>query len=193
MLGVFTCERAAVMRWQKNKMGATFTMATILASTAIHAAPVIQSVGQVNMQGEIMDSACTISMGSHDQTITIDTTLLAGVIDSGQGSSKTFSIALVNCVLVHNEINPLGEKRFHITFDGKPDGEHFSLWGEGAGVALQLNDKFGNTARPGQPLPLRSVHSESKRLDYDFRLIANNQTVRSGSYFSAVRFKLDYF
>lgn len=169
------------------------SMIMILAPATNHATTVMQHAGQVNMHGEIIDSACNIGVGNHEQAVVISAVSLAEIIDGGQSQSAAISIELVNCSLIHSRTKPSGEKRFHITFDGKPDGEHFSLWGEGAGVALQLNDKFGNTARPGQPLPLRSVHSESKRLDYDFRLIANNQTIKSGSYFSAVRFKLDYF
>lgn len=191
---VYYLRKVDVMHWRKSEMGAALRIAMmILVPAAIYAAPVIHHSGQVNMRGEIMDAACTIGVESHDQTVTIEAELLTDIIAGGQGRSKAFSIDLINCVLVHSEIKPSGEKRFYITFDGKLDGEHFGLWGEASGIALQVNDNIGNTVRPGQPLPLVSVSSDNKRLDYDIRLVVNNQVVRSGSYFSAVRFKLDYF
>ncbi|MEX7634646.1 type 1 fimbrial protein, partial [Serratia marcescens] len=45
----------------------------------------------------------------------------------------------------------------------------------------------------GVPLPRGDISPGSMSLTYSIKLVANNQPLHAGSYFSAVRFKLDYY
>ncbi|WP_205419679.1 fimbrial protein, partial [Klebsiella pneumoniae] len=67
------------------------------------------------------------------------------------------------------------------------------IHGEASGVALKISDDDGNIARPGMPLPLMNIPLGSYRLNYVINLMANRQPLTAGSYFSSVRFKMDYY
>ncbi|MBH2879020.1 type 1 fimbrial protein [Serratia marcescens] len=168
-------------------------LAPLLLINGIQAAHSSQNWGRVNMQGAIIDAACAIAAGSREQVIEIDTTPVADIIREGRGSARHFSIELVNCVLSRTERQLPDGSGFKVTFDGDADGELFEVHGEVKGVGLQIVDAKGNIARPGNPLPIREISSGRMLLSYEMRLIANKQPLRAGSYFSVVRFKMDYY
>lgn len=143
------------------------------------------------MQGAIIDTACAIAVESREQTIDMETVPLADIVRDGQGRSKPFSIELVNCVLER----PGKEdwKQFQVTFDGDAEGDLFGVYGEASGVALRIIDHAGNIASPGKALPLMDITPGDRQLNYTMKLVANNHALKSGEYFSSIRFKLDYF
>ncbi|WP_421105893.1 fimbrial protein [Serratia marcescens] len=149
--------------------------------------------GAVNMQGAIVDTACAIAIESQDQSIDMDIVPVSDINRDGQGRAKPFSIELVNCVVERQEGRKADWKQFQITFDGDAEGDLFGVRGEASGVALQITDKGGNIVAPGRPLPREDITSENMRLNYYISLVANQHTLKVGEYFSAVRFKLDYF
>ncbi|HCR1077291.1 TPA: type 1 fimbrial protein, partial [Enterobacter cloacae] len=147
----------------------------------------------VNMQGAIIDTACTIAVESRDQTINMEVVPLADIIRDGQGKNKPFSISLVNCVLERPDASLPDWKQFQMTFDGDAEGELFGVRGEASGVALQITDAAGNIAAPGRPLPRENIIAGDMQLNYHLRLVSNTHALKSGDYFSAIRFMLDYF
>lgn len=149
----------------------------------------------MNMSGEILDPACSISMENDDQTVLVGASSLADIIKTGNSTSQSFSITAKDCALKKDLLKSSSEKIFYVIFDGESegDGELFNVWGDASGVALQFSDSAGNIAKPGIPLPLTGVNSYNNRFDYKIKLVANNQALNPGHYFSAVRFKLDYF
>lgn len=149
--------------------------------------------GLVTMQGAIIGSACTIAAGSREQTIDMGIVPVGNIIREGQGNAHPFSIMLTNCVLEQPSSNSLGWKQFQVTFDGDVDGALFGIWGEANGVALQITDNMGNIAMPGNPLPLGDIMPKYMLLQYSIKLVANNQPLKAGRYFSSVRFRLDYY
>ncbi|MFK3843841.1 MULTISPECIES: fimbrial protein [Serratia] len=151
----------------------------------------VQGWGRVKMQGAIIDTACAIAVESREQTIDMDTVPLADIIRDGQGRSKPFSIKLVNCITER----PGKEdwKQFQVTFDGEAEGKLFGVRGDASGVALRITDATGNIAEPGIPLPMDNITPGSMTLNYAMTLIANSHVLKTGDYFSFVRFKLDYF
>ncbi|MBH3259861.1 type 1 fimbrial protein [Serratia marcescens] len=152
-----------------------------------------QGQGRVSMQGAIIDTACAIAVDSRDQVIDMGVVPLADIIRDGQGSRRDFSIKLVNCVLERPHSDKPDWKQFQVTFDGDAEGELFGVRGDASGVALRIIDKMGNIALPGKALPLAAIVPGDLQLDYSLRLVANNHALKSGDYFSAIRFKLDYF
>ncbi|MGQ8776491.1 fimbrial protein [Serratia sp. NA_112.1] len=147
--------------------------------------------GQVNMQGSIIDTACAIAVDSRDQSVDMGIIPLADIIRDGQGRSKPFSIDLVNCVL--DRPGKEGWKHFQVTFDGDPDGGLFGVRGGASGVGLQIADSLGNIVSPGKALPFIDIIPGSMQLNYSLKLVANNDVLTSGDYFSSLRFKVDYF
>jgi type 1 fimbria pilin len=147
--------------------------------------------GRVNMQGSIIDTACTIAVDSREQIIDMGVVPVVDIIRDGQGRSKYFSIHLVDCLLERQ--GKEGWKHFQVTFDGDAEAGLFGVHGDTSGVGLQISDGLGNIALPGEALPLTDVVPGNLRMDYSLKLVANNHAVKSGDYFSSIRFKLDYF
>ncbi|WP_440515030.1 fimbrial protein [Serratia sarumanii] len=147
--------------------------------------------GRVNMQGAIIDTACAIAVESREQIIDMGIIPVADIARDGQGRSKHFSIQLVDCAIEH----PKKEnwKHFQVTFDGDANEGLFGVRGNTSGVGLQISDGLGNIAFPGKALPLVDINPGSMRMNYSFKLVANNHALKSGDYFSSIRFKLDYF
>ncbi|MGL4958400.1 MAG: fimbrial protein [Plesiomonas sp.] len=147
--------------------------------------------GKVNMQGEIISTACSISVESVDQTINMGVTSISDIVRNGQSSRQPFSIRLVNCVLE----KPNGDdwKSFQITFDGNVENKSFGVYGSTSGVALKITDYIGNVATPGIPMPLTELLHESNTLDYSMILVSDGHRLAPGSYSSSIRFKIDYF
>ncbi len=149
--------------------------------------------GRVNMEGAILDTACAIEAGSRDQSIDMSTLPLSQFVRDGQGGTRAFTIRLVNCVLSRASADQPDWQRFQVTFDGDGRNGLFQVHGEARGVALQITDTRGNVAYPGKPLPTTEVVAGSMDLNYFLRLVGDNNVLRAGGYYSAVRFKLDYY
>jgi type 1 fimbria pilin len=178
------------MRLQ-NTVLIVFSCLFSLPVISVHAADAIAGWGRVNMQGAIIDTACAIDVDSREQTIDLDVSPLADIIRDGQGRSKSFSIDLVNCTI--ERPGKIDWKQFQVTFDGDVDGDLFGVHGDSSGVALQIIDALGNIAFPGKALPLIDIVPGDRQLNYTMRLVANSRALKSGDYFSSIRFKLDYF
>lgn len=145
------------------------------------------------MQGAIIDTACAIATESREQIIDMKNTALADIKRGGGGKSVPFTIELVNCVLERADKKLPDWKQFQITFDGHADGEAFGVGGAASGIALKITDAVGNIARPGRPLPPMEIFTGNYRLNFTLTLIENNRPLKAGSYFSSVRFKMDYY
>ncbi|EMF7562223.1 fimbrial protein [Serratia marcescens] len=152
-----------------------------------------QGEGRVNMQGAIVDTACAIATESREQIIDMKNTALVDITRGGHGKSVPFSIELVNCTLERADKKQPDWKQFQITFDGHADGEAFGIHGDISGVALRITDANGNIARPGRPLPPMEIIPGNYQLNFTLMLIENNRPLKAGSYFSSVRFKMDYY
>ncbi|MCL1031293.1 type 1 fimbrial protein [Serratia sp. arafor3] len=170
-----------------------FSFILIIMPIASFANHIVIGQGRVNMQGAIIDTACAIKLISREQTVDMAIVTLNDIISNEPGSSKPFSIELTSCALEQSDSSSSAWKYFQMTFDGDAQGDGFGLHGSTSGISLQINDADGNIARPGTPLPSRSITSWDMKLNYTVRLVANNPILKSGKYFSSVRFKLDYF
>ncbi|WP_414891526.1 fimbrial protein [Pseudomonas serboccidentalis] len=152
-----------------------------------------QGVGRVDMRGSIVETACAIDTLSRDQTIDMATMPLSQIIRDGSGVGRPFSVRLVNCVLPRLGSGLAVWRQFQATFDGRADSGFFGVDGNARGVALMIADSYGSIAVPGAPLPLAELVSGDKVLNYSMRLVGNNQALRSGDYYSTIRFKIDYY
>lgn len=165
----------------------------VLLNTQAQATHQPQGWGRVNMKGSILDTACAIAAGSREQTINMDTVSVGDIMRDGQGTTRNFSVDLINCELSRQDKKLPEWRHFQVTFDGDADGTLFGVNGEAKGVALEITDSLGNKAAPGEPLPLGEITPGTMKLDYTMKLVSNNRVLKAGGYNSAVRFKLDYY
>lgn len=143
------------------------------------------------MQGSIIDTACAIAVDSREQSIDMGVIPVSDIIRDGQGRRTNFSIHLIDCVLERQGTE--GWNYFQVTFDGDSEAGLFGVHGDISGVGLEISDGLGNIALPGKALSFVDITPGNLRMDYSLRLVANNRAVKSGNYFSSIRFKLDYF
>lgn len=149
--------------------------------------------GNVDLQGSILNTPCTIDTDSRDQSIDMGTVPVGEITRNGRSIAKPFSIRLVNCVLRRTDPALPNWQYFDVTFDGKRDGDFIGIDGEAEGIALQVSDELGNIAQPGVPLPSVMLTSSEKTLNYSLYLVPNYQKFKSGKYRTTVRFKMDYY
>lgn len=148
--------------------------------------------GNVTMNGEIIDSACTIAMDSQEQTIDMGT-LPTGVIRQlGMGPAHHIDIYLVNCELVKASDPSKMWKNLRMTFDGPSENGLFDVFGDARGIGLYLEDANSRQVIPGEALPEQEIIPPTMRLSYQLRLASNNRILRPGPYQSIIRFKVDY-
>ena len=155
-----------------------------------------QGHGSVTINGEILDAACSVATESRDQTINMSSQPLSEIVSENHGLARPFAIHLENCTLARYSPNALSVndwKYFQITFDGIRKGNAFGVEGGTNGVSLEIKDKEGNVAVPGQALPSEDIMPGSMTINYTMRLVGNGEELEPGAYHSTIRYKLDYY
>ncbi|MEQ5733415.1 fimbrial protein [Providencia alcalifaciens] len=146
----------------------------------------------IKMQGSIIETACSIDVGSRNQTIDMGSLPLAAIHKDGQGPARTFHIRLVNCVLARQNPAKPNWQYFQVTFDGSQSQGLFQVDGQASGVGLQIQREDGEIAIPGKSLSHQTLSIGERDLSYNLRLVANKNALIAGQYSSHIRFKLDY-
>uniref|UniRef100_S0DFU3 Putative fimbrial protein n=1 Tax=termite gut metagenome TaxID=433724 RepID=S0DFU3_9ZZZZ len=121
------------MLMKKNLIAAAFATTAILAASNAFAA-----AGTVNFTGKIIDAACTVDVGSQNQTVDLGTYNKSEFSAAGDKSAATaFNIVLKTC--------PETITSARIAFDGKPEATDSNLLaidssatGAATGVAINL-------------------------------------------------------
>ncbi|MFC0228817.1 fimbrial protein [Serratia aquatilis] len=148
--------------------------------------------GSVSMEGAIFDTPCTIDVGDQNQTVVVDTLTIEELAYKGQGPAQAFAIRLVDCLLPRPDLGQRDRQRFVMMFDGERDREHFGVAGTAQGVALRIQDARGQVAMPGETLPVAFMPGDPT-LHYRVSLVASRMPLRAGEYYSAIRFRMDYY
>lgn len=169
---------------------------TVLLLSQLVVLPYVQAesspiLGRFGMNGSIVNSACAIDTGSHEQTVDMGVLPIGAIRQEGQGPVHPFSIALIGCTLTPHA----GDRWqiFSVTFDGPVNGEWFSVSGDARGIALSLQDVHGKPIYPGQSTQKQSIIPGNSVLHYGLRLVSDTHTLRPGEYQGALRFKLEYY
>lgn len=150
-----------------------------------------ESISQVHITGSIVGAACSISLGSPDQTINIGNHPVSEIIKVGRGPNHFFSIALLGCMLFENDTQQTEITTIKLMFDGEEDGGHFKVSGTANGIAMMISDHHGNLAFPGKHLNQSKLDSDMQ-FNYRLNLIGNKDTIRSGDLHLTLRFRIDY-
>ncbi|HBV9912403.1 TPA: type 1 fimbrial protein [Klebsiella aerogenes] len=152
-----------------------------------------QEHGRVSLRGSIIETPCAIDTQSRDQTVDMGATPVGVIARDGHGAARSFSIRLVNCHLERSDKGQADWRYFRATFDGPSENGQFGLHGGARGVSLQLADRDGNIASPGEPLPPGRLISGNQELDYTLRLVGDRQSLLAGDFHTILRFRMDYY
>ncbi len=150
--------------------------------------------GRASFKGQVIAPTCTLAMEDTYQAIDMGQTPVRDLQDSFAGPEKKFRLRLRNCELAGTGKRVYTASRVRVTFDGlqgeTPD--KFSLTGQAEGINLQILDNQGYPARVGKVMPPLLLNGNEEGLDYTLRVVRNGQPLKTGDYYAAVRFKVDY-
>lgn len=151
----------------------------LLCATAAVAASKTQDVTRVYMEGNILDSPCSIGSGSASQSIRLG------------GSRKAFSIQLKDCDVEHHDARLPDWRQFIATFDGDADDD-VTVRGAQQEMALAVTDAKGRVARADVPLIPDELTHGNRTLH--FRLQSSAHRLKGkGAARSVLHFRLNYF
>ncbi|EEY6190880.1 type 1 fimbrial protein [Escherichia coli] len=150
--------------------------------------------GRANFKGQVIMPACTLAMEDTYQVIDMGETPVRDLQNSSVGAEKKFRLRLRNCELAGTGKRVYTASRVRVTFEGvhgeTPD--KFLLLGSSQGVSLQILDKQGYPAKSGKVMPSLLLNGNEDEFDYTLRLVRNEYPLKSGGYYSVLRFKVDY-
>ena len=149
--------------------------------------------GRVQLTGSIVDSACTLYMGSDSQTVNFKPTALNRLIDSSPAAQQSLSLYIGNCISSTTQRNSDSSKRFKLTFEGEGQGQYFGMQGSAHGVALQIKDTQGRLVSPGMLLEHSLVSSDLLVLSYSLTLVGSGQTLEAGDYHATIKLSIQHF
>lgn len=148
---------------------------------------------RVTVEGQILDTPCSIDPGSREQTILMGDTPVGVIARTGAGRAVPFAIRLRDCSLARFDRRLPDWQGLSIAFDGVADGSDFAVSGPAAGVALRIFDADGHKAVPGRPLPDAQLVQGSQDLNFTLQLVGNHRPLVKGDYRAVIHFGISYF
>jgi type 1 fimbria pilin len=134
---------------------------------------------RVFMEGNILDSPCSIGSDSASQSIRLG------------GSRKAFSIQLRDCDVEHHDARLPDWRQFIATFDGEAEDD-VTVRDAQQGMALAVTDAKGRVAQADVPLApdelINGNHTLHFRLQPSAHRLKGKGVVRS-----VLHFRLNYF
>ncbi|HFW4533984.1 TPA: fimbrial protein [Salmonella enterica subsp. enterica serovar Chester] len=148
--------------------------------------------GQASLYGEVLASACSISLNDRYQSVEMGELPLRE-LQSGQGVvTRYITIRLDNC-----QISGQGtaDPTVRVRFDGLRGNQPglFRTLGEARGVALQLSNERRETVFPGEYLS--AVYQKAYNqpvLKYRIALVPDGERLTGGDYSAVLRFSINY-
>lgn len=152
--------------------------------------------GRAMMQGEVVASACAISLADRFQSVPMGELPLRD-LQSGHGrTARDFVIHLDNCStsglqFMSQETDPAIRVRFDGLRGNRPG--LFRTLGDARGVALQLQDARQEIVYPGEYLPVLYQKAYNQQvLQYRVSLVPDGEALTGGDYSAALRFSINY-
>lgn len=146
--------------------------------------------GRVNMNGEILESACTIDLDSLNQTIDITDLPISSIRNHSENISKEFVIRLIDCRWGSETQNNL--KNISISFTGQSEGEYFKVDGDARGVFLALESSLGTRIIPNETVNFYNSFSRENVEKYRFKLLADGMPLKTGFFKTIIHFNIRY-
>ncbi|WP_049292242.1 fimbrial protein [Franconibacter helveticus] len=170
-------------------------IAVVLTATSVLAmSNAFAAAGTVNFTGEILDAACTVDVGSQNQTVALGKYNKSEFAAAGDVTAATkFNIILKSC--------PASVTSATVRFDGTPDASDSKLLAidssvTGAATGVAINLMSANKAQ----LPLHGSNGYSytlsstadNTLDFYAQYISTATTVKAGPANSVANFSVIY-
>ncbi len=169
-----------------------FSMKTAMASMVLLAVSASAVAGQINFEGEILDSACSLGASSVDQTISLGQTAKSVLASGGKSPVTTFNIDLIGCSL-----SGLTDNTVTATFTGggsqavlgalAVSGPSFDSFG------IMLVDTSGTPIVLGTPTKTQVIQAGSNTLAFSAYLQSHaTKAINPGAYTATTNFTLAY-
>lgn len=175
-------------------MGKKLIAAVLTATSALAMTNAFAAAGTVNFTGEILDAACTVDVGSQNQTVALGKYNKSEFAAAGDFTAATkFNIVLKNC--------PTTVTSASVRFDGTPDASDSKLLAidssvTGAATGVAINLMSANKAQ----LPLHGSNgynytlssTAENKLDFYAQYKSTADTVTAGPANSVANFSVVY-
>lgn len=180
-----------------NNRSAAVVLGFVLASSTASAAdpapaPGSQGQGKVTFKGSVIDSPCSITSETANQTVDMGQISNSALKKAGKSTPRPFSIKLENC-----DVSSLTNKTVTATFTGtasKAQPTNLALVGQVSGAALVITNGDGASVSLGSPTQPTSVHNGNNTLSYAAYLQGDSEKVAivPGDFSSVANFTLAY-
>ncbi|NIG88406.1 type 1 fimbrial protein [Serratia symbiotica] len=169
-----------------NNRSAAVVLGFVLASSA--AAPGSQRQGTVTFKGSVIDSPCSITSETANQTVDVGQISNSALKKAGKSTPRPFSIKLENC-----DVSSLTNKTVTATAS-KAQPTNLALVGQVSGAALVITNGDGASVSLGSPTQPTSVHNGNNTLSYAAYLQGDSEKVAivPGDFSSVANFTLAY-
>ncbi|CAO95451.1 fimbrial protein [Erwinia tasmaniensis] len=173
-----------------NKLSAVLGLGFVLASGAAFAAD--QGHGTVTFKGSIIDSPCSITPETANQTVDMGQISNKALQNTGKSTARPFYIKLENC-----DVSSLTNKTVTTTFTGtasKAQPKNLALVGQASGAALVITNGDGAAIDLGSASLPTSVQTGNNTLSYAAYLQGDSADVAvvPGDFSSVANFTLAY-
>ena len=168
--------------------------AAIVATAALSMSNAFAAAGTVNFNGEILDAACTVDVGSQNQTVELGKYNKSEFTAAGDVTAATkFDIVLKDC--------PATVTSASVRFDGTPDAADSSLLaidssvaGAATGVAINLMtaDKAQLPLHGSNGYSYTLTDAEDNTLDFYAQYKSTADAVTAGPANSVANFSVVY-
>ena len=171
----------------KTAMASMFLLAA--SASAVQAAGA--GTGQITFQGEILDSACSISPGSIDQTVSLGQVAKSQLATGGMAPPQAFEIELTGCSLTG-----LTDKTVTAKFTGAESAAvpgALGIVGTAKGAGIMLVDGTGTAVTLGSSTKVQTIQAGDNTMLFGAYLKGQaTGAITPGEFTSVTNFALEY-
>ena len=152
-----------------------------------------QGSGKVTFTGSIIDSPCSITPESVDQTVDLGQISKVALENGGKSTPRNFSIDLENCSFG----TPAATNKVQITFTGMESAANnglLGITGTASGASVAITDGSGAVIELGQPSKEQALQDGNNSLSFAAYVQGDgaSATITEGDFQSVADFTLAY-
>jgi type 1 fimbria pilin len=173
-----------------KKIVVAVAMASGMVMGAAHAAPLDQGHGTVTFTGSIIDSPCSISPDTVDQTVNLGEVSSTALKNGGSSVPVPFQIKLEQC-------DTTTAKTVETTFTGANSAGNpdlLGITGTAQGASIAITNGAGDVVKLGTATPPQTIQDGNNTLEFSAYLQGDgaSATIVPGSFQSVADFTLSY-
>ncbi|CNI10541.1 putative mannose-resistant/Proteus-like fimbrial protein [Yersinia mollaretii] len=173
-----------------NKFAIALGMSIAVMAISANAAPKDQGQGTVTFNGSIIDSPCSITPDTIDQTVNLGQVSNIALKDGGKSKPKNFQIKLENC-------DTATLKTVTTKFTGANstgNGELLGITGTARGASIAITNGSGDVIKLGDPSKAQTIQDGNNVLAFSAYLQGDgaSSTITPGEFQSIANFSLAY-